>query len=64
MDRSPELTAGTLPGGDDDSDDEFFRLVIMPALETRQKRKHGGSTMGKRTAKDRKRSKWGGRADE
>lgn len=42
-----------------DSDDEFFSLFILPELNAQRKRKHGGSEVGRRAGKERKRAQYG-----
>ncbi|KAJ8524764.1 hypothetical protein ON010_g16351 [Phytophthora cinnamomi] len=54
----PSLVPGVFDG-EDDSDDEYFRLFVLPTILAVTKRKHGGSQPGKRADKERKRAKWG-----
>ncbi|POM78653.1 Transposon protein [Phytophthora palmivora] len=52
------LVAG-MQEGDNDSDDKYLRVYIMPAIRASTKRKHGGSEPEKRAAQERKRAVWG-----
>jgi hypothetical protein len=57
----PALGGAACPGEEDDSDDEYFRLFIMPTMGGEAKRAHSGSVEGRRSSKDRDRAEWGAR---
>ncbi|KAF4142035.1 hypothetical protein GN958_ATG08735 [Phytophthora infestans] len=46
---------------DGSSDDEFFRLFILPSSVQKRRPKHGGSSAGKRAGKARDRAELGAR---
>ncbi|OWZ13470.1 Transposon protein [Phytophthora megakarya] len=59
--RLPALPSGVCCVDEEDSDDEFYRLFMLPTSVGFRKRMHSGSVKGKRADKDRERADWGER---